>query len=119
MKVIIAGSRTITDYSLVEQAVKDSGFDITEVVSGCCDGVDQLGETWAFRNGLEPKEFPANWKKYGTRAGPIRNREMAEYVGSYGGLILVWTGKSRGSSDMLVQAVRNGLKIYQKVVDVT
>ena len=44
MKVIIAGSRGITDGRLVSAAVAASGFDITEVVSGTCHGVDQLGE---------------------------------------------------------------------------
>lgn len=41
MKVIIAGSRTIEDGSLIEQAVQESGFAITEVVSGCAPGVDR------------------------------------------------------------------------------
>ncbi len=31
MKTIIAGSRTITDFSLVEQAITESGFEITKV----------------------------------------------------------------------------------------
>ena len=48
MKVIIAGSRGVEDYALVEEAVKQSGFDITEVVSGTARGVDLLGEHWAF-----------------------------------------------------------------------
>jgi hypothetical protein len=34
MKTIIAGSRTIQDYSLVETAIHQSGFPISEVVSG-------------------------------------------------------------------------------------
>ncbi len=42
MKVIIAGSRSINDYRLVERAVADSGFDVTEIVSGCSKGVDTL-----------------------------------------------------------------------------
>lgn len=50
MKTIIAGSRDITDYPRFEQymqRVLDSGWTITEVVSGTCRGVDQMGERWA------------------------------------------------------------------------
>ena len=43
MKCVIAGSRTITDYALVEKAIVDSGFEITEVVCGECRGPDMFG----------------------------------------------------------------------------
>ena len=39
MRVIIAGSRTITDMLELEKAVKDSGFTITEVLCGGAQGV--------------------------------------------------------------------------------
>lgn len=38
MKTIIAGGRNVTTYSYVEEAVKQSGFHITEVISGCARG---------------------------------------------------------------------------------
>jgi hypothetical protein len=116
MKTIIAGSRTITDYALVEQAVMDSGFEITEVVSGKePKGVDRLGEMWADFNCVPVKPFQItqdDWKTYGRSAGPIRNKEMAEYAEA---LILVWDGKSRGSQSMLAIAKKLNLKIFEKV----
>ena len=42
MKTIIAGSRTIVDYQALLDAVVDSNFDITEVVSGGARGVDMV-----------------------------------------------------------------------------
>ena len=99
MRVIIAGSRSIGDYELVEQAVADSGFNITEVVSGKAIGVDTLGEIWANEHGVPIKPFPANWAKYGRRqAGKIRNQQMADYADA---LIAVIKNHSSGSSDML------------------
>lgn len=65
MKTIIAGSRTINDPSLVEQAVRKSGFKITEVLSGGARGIDQLGEAWARQNNLKVRRFPAEWNRYG------------------------------------------------------
>lgn len=38
MKVIIAGSRSIQDLSVVEEAIRFAGYDITEVVSGGAGG---------------------------------------------------------------------------------
>jgi hypothetical protein len=111
MKVIIAGSRTITDYALVEQAVAESGFPITEVVSGRARGVDALGEQWAVRHHVPIRYFPADWAKHDKGAGPIRNQEMAHYADA---LILVWDGQSRGSAHMKSVAERRGLIIHVK-----
>lgn len=113
MKVIIAGSRTITDYQAVREAIESSGFRIREVVSGHAKGVDTLGEFWAYSQHIPLMQFPAEWEKYGNMAGPIRNREMAEYADA---LILVWDGKSHGSANMLKTAKEHGLKIYEKVI---
>lgn len=109
MKTIIAGSRSITDYETVKQAVISSRFEITEVVSGTARGVDALGERWAIENGIPLKRFPANWSAHGKAAGPMRNQVMADYADA---LVLVWDGRSRGSADMLARAVRGGLKIF-------
>ena len=98
MKTIIAGSRSITDKEVVLRAVKESGFNITEVVSGKAPGVDTLGEEIAEDMGVPVKPFPANWTKYGPAAGFLRNSEMAEYADV---LIAVWDGESPGTADMI------------------
>lgn len=59
MKTIIAGSRTIADYELLEQSIAECGWQITEVVSGGASGVDALGEEWATRNSVPCVRFPA------------------------------------------------------------
>jgi hypothetical protein len=78
--VIIAGCRDIYDYEAVRRAVENSGFQVTEVVSGCATGVDTLGERWAEENGVPVKRFPADWNKYGKAAGGMRNGDMAVYA---------------------------------------
>jgi len=100
VKVIIAGSRHITEYAAVVEAVKRSGFEITEVVSGTCRGVDKLGERWAEENGVPIKRFPADWDHdYDNLAGFARNGEMASYADA---LLLVWDGRSPGSKNVLL-----------------
>lgn len=109
MKVIIAGTRTVRDYSLVVQAVERSGYNITEVVSGCATGVDQLGEQWARANNIPVKEMPADWNRYGNSAGPMRNRQMAEYADA---AIVIWDGESRGSRNMIENMIRRKKPYY-------
>lgn len=109
MKCIIAGSRDITDCGLVEKAIADSGFEITEVVSGTARGVDRLGERWAREHRIPIKRMPADWKGSGKRAGYYRNEGMAMYADA---LVAVWDFKSRGTQHMIDIAKRKGLKVY-------
>ena len=103
MKTIIAGCRHLTDYNLVVEAMEGCPWvdQITEVVSGKAPGIDTLGERWAKENGIPVTPFPANWKKHGRAAGPIRNGEMALYADA---LVAVWNGKSTGTRDMIAKA---------------
>ena len=109
MKVIIAGSRTINSYTVVEAAIEASGFDITEVVSGCARGVDALGEEFAYKNHIPVKLFPADWDGLGKVAGFIRNTNMAKYADA---LLAVYDGSSKGTAHMIAVAKRNGLKVF-------
>lgn len=114
MKVIIAGSRFITNYELVVEAVKDSGFEISEVVCGVARGVDSLGERYAKENGIKLSYFYADWKGLGKKAGLVRNEQMGNYADA---LVLVYDGKSPGSTHMLKYAKKKKLKIYVKDIN--
>lgn len=110
MKLIIAGGRdyqfTDEDFSALDKLHEGAG--IIEVVSGCARGADTCGEEWARRNGIPVKKFPADWKKYGKRAGYIRNSEMAQYAD---GVALFPGGK--GTEMMRLLAKKQGLAVYQ------
>lgn len=125
MKTIIAGSR-LPDYrkfpgvwadarAAIESAAQVCGWEITEVVSGTCHGIDKLGEEWAGKNGVHVEPFPAMWKVHGKSAGPIRNGEMARYADA---LILVWDGRSRGSASMKRLAQQEGLRIHESIITI-
>lgn len=84
-----------------------------EIVSGGSGNMDKLGERWAIYNDAELRVFKvdeADWKKHGKAAGPIRNRQMAEYADA---LVLIWDGKSRGSKNMLEEAQKRGLRVIE------
>ena len=109
MKVIIAGPRDFEDYAEVVKAVEASGFEITEVVSGCARGVDKLGERWAHEHSIPVKQFPAHWTRYGKAAGQLRNKEMAAYAE---GLVALWNGASKGPGGMIRIASTTGLAFF-------
>lgn len=133
MRVIIAGSRSIFNYGAVSKAIEDSGFEVTEVVSGGARGVDRAGAVWGIQNGVKVTPFDAEWdnvdapgavikrrhedgKPYNARAGFDRNQRMADYTGSEGSLVLVWDGRSGGAADMRRRARKAGMRIYEVVI---
>lgn len=87
MPVIIAGSRDITDRSLIEQAIKDSGFEITRVLSGGARGVDQIGAARAIDNNIEVEFYHAEWRQYGKRtklALESQQTQVREFMKKFG-----------------------------------
>lgn len=115
-KVIIAGSREFNDYNILK-AYADFKLskvqEEIEVVSGTARGADRLGEMYAKEKGYQIKRFPADWGKYGKKAGIIRNRAMAEYADA---LLAYWDGKSSGTRNMIEIARELGLKVGVKIV---
>lgn len=101
MKVIVAGSRSITKFAVVYNAIDQSEIDqndITEVVSGGAKGVDQLGEFYAKEFDTPVKRFLPDWETHGKKAGILRNKEMGDYADA---LIAVWDGESKGTKHMI------------------
>lgn len=113
----------MTDYTFIRNTMNrlarslywDAGkIHTIEIVSGNCRGADQLGELFAEQNSLKLTRFPAKWDLYGPAAGPIRNREMAQYAGmDHGILVLFWDRKSKGSRSMLQEAKKTGLQVIE------
>jgi predicted Rossmann fold nucleotide-binding protein DprA/Smf involved in DNA uptake len=110
MKVIIAGSRTFTDYELLCEKCKNilSATSEVEIVSGGAMGADKLGEKFAEENGYQIARFPANWNEFGKQAGMLRNQQMADYADA---LIVFWDGKSRGTLNMIELARKKNMPI--------
>ncbi len=56
--------------------------------------------------GFKVRRFPADWNRYGKRAGYVRNQEMAEYASH---CILFWDGASKGTKIMSELSSKYGL----------
>ena len=69
------------------------------IVSGGAAGVDSCAKQYALEKGHIYKEFPAQWDKYGNKAGYIRNSEMHAYIAKQKsrGCVAFWDGVSKGT----------------------
>lgn len=78
--VLVTGSRFVTDRARVFAALDAVHAEraITLVVHGACRGADMLADAWAHEREIDAIALPADWRKHGKAAGPIRNIEMLE-----------------------------------------
>lgn len=133
MKIIVAGSRSITDKSHVFEildAVKNNlakqHISIDVIVEGEAEGVDLLAKKWANERGIAVEPFTAWWQdlegvdekyirtradgsKYNVLAGHQRNQRMIDYVDTTDLLIAIWDSKSTGTKDILQRARKKGI----------
>ena len=108
--LIIAGSRSFNNYTELERVCDfmlskkiAEGYTIT-IISGTAKGADSLGEVYANNRGFGLIRMPADWNKFGKRAGYIRNKEMAiKAVTEFedGGCIAFRVNGSPGTSHMI------------------
>jgi len=111
MQVIVAGSRSFTDYSLLERKLTHLFSRCASsigIVSGMARGADRLGERYAAQHGMRITRFPADWDRYGKSAGYRRNSEMAQFADA---LVAFWDGRSRGTGHMIDLAHEHGLRV--------
>lgn len=118
-KLLICGGRHFNNYRAVEfyaDYIINNFFTDKpiEIVSGGCSGADSLGEFYANGNDIPVKIFPANWTKYGRKAGPIRNKQMIDYIKDYRDkAVLAFVSKnSIGTKYTVDMAKKNGIPTF-------
>ena len=127
MKLIISGSRSLHDYTLIDKAIRFHKIEIEsieEVVSGCDPGIDSLAIKWAQDNKIPINKMPAKWNdittkpciikensygKYNVLAGMNRNKKMGDYADV---LLAIWDCKSKGTEQMIHYMVLLNKEIY-------
>lgn len=121
MRVLVCGGRDFADeiYSYHTLRAMDEHREITLIIHGDCGrtdlktgatiGADRLGAKWALDEGCPPvKVFPADWKKHGKAAGPIRNQQMLNE--GKPDLVLAFAG-GKGTDDMCRRAREAGIEV--------
>jgi uracil-DNA glycosylase family 4 len=87
----------------------------TLVIHGGQTGIDTEAKEWATENNIPHKPFEANWGKYGNKAGPIRNTEMAKFLcGLEGEKAVVLFKGGKGTNSMKTISKDHGLPIIDR-----
>lgn len=104
-------------YNALDALLRKKGS--IHVVSGMAPGADASGHAWAQMNGQLCAEFRAKWNLHGNAAGPLRNKEMLEYLlkrkqqGAEIGVIAFPGGS--GTAHMCKIAREYNIKIWEPV----
>jgi hypothetical protein len=108
MNIAVVGSRTFTDYFLLEDVLNEHTTSLDTLVSGGAAGADTLAEHYAKDYGLKMIVHKPEWKKYGRAAGFIRNQLIVDDADI---LIAFWDGKSKGTQHSINLAKQKGIKV--------
>lgn len=120
IRVVVAGCRDYNNYQEAEIFIDSCMKKINKkgdivFVSGGCRGADVLGQVYASKHHCQVECYPAEWKKYGRRAGPKRNQHMA-MLGDY--FICFWDGESRGTKNMIESAKAYHKPVWIKMISI-
>jgi hypothetical protein len=110
VRVLVCGDRNWMDRKKIEDRLLKLPVN-TVVIEGEASGADSLARDVAREIGLSVLEFPADWKKHGKAAGPIRNRQMLDQKPD---LVIAFhpdLTKSRGTADTVREAKRRGIPV--------
>ncbi len=114
-RVIVCGGCHYNDYEVFRKQLDQVllAYDNVTLVSGHAKGVDTMAEHYASEKKIPIKVFPAEWKRYGKAAGPIRNTAMLKYALEQNAVVAAfWNGTSRGTGNMLKQAKKAGVECH-------
>ena len=112
LRVLVCGGRDYDDVVTLTAVLNvinaDLGIDC--IIEGGARGADRLAGTWAIQNQTGLEQYPADWNKYGRRAGYVRNVQMAEEGKPH--MIVAFPG-GRGTQMMKDIGNRKHIPVYR------
>ena len=90
MKLLIAGSRSITDFDLTPYIPPE----VDTIISGGANGIDTIAEQYADMHKLSKIILRPDYRRYKRGAPLKRNDAMIEMADS---VLVIWDGVSKGS----------------------
>lgn len=108
MLVLVCGSRGWTD----THAIRDRMADLPAssiILHGKAPGVDTFAGWIANDLGFTVREFPADWERYGKRAGIVRNLAMLDESPDL--VLAFWDGESSGTRHTVTEARKRGIPV--------
>ena len=110
MRVLVCGGRRCKDQLTLGSWLGGIHKDhtITAIIHGGANGADTLAGLFGEYANIPVEVFPANWKRDGRAAGPIRNARMLEK--GRPDLVLAFAG-GKGTADMISKAKAAGIPV--------
>jgi hypothetical protein len=117
VRILVTGSRNWTNRYAIREAIKAavaaSGRSISDnevtVVHGAARGADTLAASAAFELAYRDEPHPADWERYGKRAGYVRNAEMVNLGADV--CLAFPLGESRGTRHCMREAEKAGIPV--------
>ena len=78
--ILVCGSREFASPELVKNRIRTALTPEDRLMHGCARGVDTWAEEAAREIGATILRRPADWDRFGKRAGMLRNAEMYDEV---------------------------------------
>lgn len=112
MRVLVTGGRDFDDRKVFHAFMATLFVDrhLDTIIHGACGGADRMADTWARMWHLNIERYPANWSKYGRKAGPMRNEQMLRE--GKPNLVVAFPG-GRGTADMVRRARKAGVEVVE------
>lgn len=104
MKLLIAGSRSISEFDIDNYVSSD----VSLIITGGANGVDSIAEKYADKHRISKLVLRPDYKRLGRGAPLKRNEEMVDIADS---VLVVWDGKSKGTLYTIEYAKRNNKPI--------
>lgn len=119
-RILVCGARDWIDARIINDIIEGVHFNVLMnygvlvVIEGGAPGADQLaGKIADSDTRIKHECYPANWKRFGRAAGPIRNQQMLDegqpdVVYAFHDNIY----ESKGTKDMVNRAKKAGIPVY-------
>lgn len=115
MRVLVCGGRDYLKedvWNALEHTVSSEvdAWPPKVLIHGGARGADEGAADWAKSEGIKSIAYPADWRKHGRAAGPIRNQKMIDE--GYPDVVIAFKG-GKGTADMMRRAYSAGIKVVE------
>ena len=104
MKLLVVGSRSITEFDLSPYITAE----VETIISGGAGGVDTLAEKYADQHRLSKYIMRPRYDIYGRGAPLKRNEQMVDLADA---VLIIWDGQSKGTNYTLKYAQKKNKKV--------
>lgn len=110
-RILVCGGRDYADQAMLFGVLDMEAVarPIHAIIQGGASGADRLARLWCHSRMCRYDNYPADWKKHGKAAGPIRNQQMLDEAKPT--KVFAFPG-GRGTADMIRRAKAAGVPVF-------